>query len=43
MVHITKGKFENTPILIPPHAEQKRIVVAIEKVFSQLDNITAEL
>ena len=43
MVHITKGKFENTPILIPPLAEQKRIVVAIEKVFSQLDTITAEL
>ena len=43
MVHITKGKFENTPILIPPLAEQKRFVKAIEKVFSQLDNITAEL
>ena len=43
MVHITKGKFENTPILIPPLAEQKRIVKAIENVFSQLDNITAEL
>ena len=43
MVHITKGKFENTPILIPPLAEQKRIVVAIENVFGQLDNITAEL
>ena len=27
----------------PPLAEQKRIVAALEKVFSQIDNITAEL
>ena len=43
MVHITKGKFENTPILIPPLAEQKRIVVVLEKIYYQLDKITAEL
>ena len=43
MVHITKGKFENTPILVPPLAEQKRIVVALEKIYYQLDKITAEL
>ena len=28
---------------LPPLAEQKRIVAALEKVFSQIDNITAEL
>lgn len=43
MVHITKGKFENTPIWVPPLAEQKRIVVALEKIYYQLDKITAEL
>ena len=43
MVHITKGKFETRPILIPPLAEQKRIVERIETIFAQLDTITAEL
>ena len=43
MVHITKGKFETRPILIPPLSEQKRIVEAIEKVFDQFNSITAEL
>ena len=43
MVHITKGKFETRPILIPPLTEQKRIVERIETIFAQLDTITAEL
>ena len=43
MVHITKGKFETRPILIPPLVEQKRIVERIETIFAQLDTITAEL
>ena len=43
MVHITKGKFETRPILIPPLSEQKRIVERIETIFAQLDTITAEL
>ena len=43
MVHITKGKFESTPILIPPLAEQKRIILAIENIFNHIDNISAEL
>ncbi len=43
MVHITKGKFEMRPILIPPLVEQKRIVERIETIFAQLDTITAEL
>ena len=43
MVHITKGKFESTPILIPPLAEQKRIILAIENIFNHIDTISAEL
>ena len=43
MVHITKGKFENTPILIPPLTEQKRIVTALEEIINLIDTIGAEL
>lgn len=38
MVHITKGQFLNTPILLPPIKEQKRIVNKIEELFSELDS-----
>lgn len=37
MVHITKKKFEQTPVRLPPAAEQGRIVTAIEEHFSRLD------
>lgn len=37
MVHITKGKFEGTPVELPPLQEQRRIVAAIEEQFSRLD------
>jgi type I restriction enzyme, S subunit len=37
MVHITKNRFEQTRVAIPPLAEQRRIVVAIEEHFSRLD------
>ena len=43
MVHITKGKFENTPILIPPLNEQKRIVISLEEIYNNIDVISAEL
>ena len=42
MVHITKGKFESTPILIPPLYEQERINITLENIFNILDNIRAE-
>ncbi len=37
MVHVTKGKFESTEIIIPPLQEQQRIVTKIEELFSELD------
>ena len=37
MVHVTKGKFEETPIWLPPLNEQRRIVAKIEELFSELD------
>jgi type I restriction enzyme S subunit len=43
MVHITKSRFENTRILLPPFAEQARIVAAIEEQFSRLDAGVAAL
>jgi type I restriction enzyme S subunit len=38
MVHITKSRFEGTPVLVPPIAEQRRIVIAIEEHLSRLDS-----
>lgn len=37
MVHITKSKFESTPVPLPPLNEQRRIVAVIEEQFSHLD------
>ncbi len=37
MVHITKKKFEQTQVSIPPLAEQNRIVEKIETLFFELD------
>ena len=39
MVHITKGKFENTPILLPPLQEQERIVSYINAIYALLDSM----
>ncbi len=38
MVHITKGKFDQTPVLLPPLPEQGRIVAALDE---HLSHVTA--
>ena len=38
MVHITKGKFDDIPVSLPPLNEQNRIVAKIEALFSEIDN-----
>ena len=37
MVHITKGKFEETRFRLPPLNEQYRIVARVEELFSELN------
>ena len=41
--NISKEKIVETLIPIPPLSEQLRIIKAIEAIFNQIDNITAEL
>lgn len=43
MVHITRRPFDKTPVLLPPRAEQQRIVEAIEEQFSRVDAATDSL
>jgi type I restriction enzyme S subunit len=43
MVHITKSRFEETPVRLPPLNEQQRIVAAIEEHLSRLDAADASL
>lgn len=43
MVHVTKGKFEGTPVLLPPLPEQHRIVEVIESYLTRLDDAMATL
>ncbi len=43
MQHITKGKFEESPIPLPPGPEQTRIVLKIEELLTQLDAGVASL
>jgi type I restriction enzyme S subunit len=43
MVHITKGRFDATPVAMPPLNEQRRIVAAIEEHLSRLDAADASL
>ena len=40
---LTQAMIKETMIPLPPLAEQRRIVTAIESAFSQLDNIASEL
>jgi restriction endonuclease S subunit len=37
MVHVTRKVFDDTPVSLPPLAEQERIVAAIEEQFSRLE------
>jgi type I restriction enzyme S subunit len=41
--HVTKCLFEDTFIPLPPFAEQRRIVIAIDVAFGQMDDITSML
>lgn len=43
MVHVTKGKFEGTPVLLPPLQEQHRIVEVLESYLTRLDDAMATL
>lgn len=43
MVHVTKGKFEETEVILPPFNEQIRIAGALDELFSGLDAAVAEL
>ena len=43
MQHITKGKFDNSPVPLPPPDEQERIVAKIEELFTQLEAGTSGL
>ena len=40
---ISKNNLINIALLLPPLAEQKRIVEAIEKIFAALDDITNQV
>ena len=43
MQHITKGKFNDSPVPLPPPLEQEHIVERIESLFTQLDTGVAGL
>lgn len=43
LAHITKNKFENSIISIPPFSEQHRIVTKLEELFTSLDAGVSEL
>ena len=43
MVHVTKGKFEETEIPLPPLPTQRAIVTRIESLFAELDKAVQHL
>jgi len=38
MVHITRGRFDATPVLVPPLAEQRRIVRLLDAMLAEVRN-----
>ena len=42
-MNISQTKFRMTPIPVPPHAEQKRIVSKVDALLSQCDELSARL
>lgn len=43
LAHVTKGKFEQTEIVLPPLTEQRRIVAKLDALFARLARSRAEL
>lgn len=43
LAHVTKGKFEETTVPFPPHAEQRRIVAKLDALTARLARARAEL
>lgn len=39
MLHMTKAKMERWPVLLPPLAEQKRIVAKVDQLMAMLDDL----
>jgi type I restriction enzyme S subunit len=41
--HVTKGKFEETEVLLPPLPEQRRIVAKLDRLFARTSRARADL
>ncbi len=43
MQHITKGKFDSSPVPLPPHDEQKRIAEKLDTLLARVDSCQSHL
>ena len=43
MLHMTKEKMEKLEVMVPPLAEQKRIVAKVEQLMALVDALEAQL